>query len=271
MGKTKDLTGMRFGRLTVIQKDIEMSKKKKRSYWICQCDCGNITKPILCSLLVNGSVQSCGCLHKEISSKIIKKQNEKQWQDEEYRKMMKQVQSNNMSNLWQNEEFRQKKGDNVKEQNKQRWEDEEYSKFLKDRMKDGWNNDEAKQKKSDESKKRWQNEEYRRLHSGENHWNYNHNLTDEDRQDRRFQDGYDEWTYNVKKQYNFTCDCCGDNRGGNLVSHHLDGYDWCKERRIDVTNGVCLCESCHKEFHHIYGYGSNTKEQYEDFRANKLD
>ena len=54
-----------------------------------------------------------------------------------------------------------------------------------------------------------------------------------------------------------------------MNSHHLDGYDWCKERRIDINNGVCLCENCHKEFHKIYGYGNNTKEQYIEFKENK--
>ena len=45
--------------------------------------------------------------------------------------------------------------------------------------------------------------------------------------------------------------------------------NWCRERRIDITNGVCLCEVCHKEFHKLYGKGDNTKEQYIEFKEEK--
>ena len=69
MGKTIDLRGQRFGRLVVIDKDIEISKKKKRSYWLCQCDCGN-QKVIRHTNLTTGETISCGCYAKEISSQI---------------------------------------------------------------------------------------------------------------------------------------------------------------------------------------------------------
>ena len=114
-------------------------------------------------------------------------------------------------------------------------------------------------------KERWQQEGYREAHIGKNHPCYNHNLTEEDRQDRRLIDGYDEWIYQVKKQANFTCDICGQ-WGGDLHSHHLDAYKWNKERRLDITNGVCLCEHCHKEFHSIYGKGNNTEEDYLEYK-----
>lgn len=39
--KRIDLTGQRFGRLTVINLNEEISKQKKRSHWNCRCDCGN--------------------------------------------------------------------------------------------------------------------------------------------------------------------------------------------------------------------------------------
>ena len=116
--------------------------------------------------------------------------------------------------------------------------------------------------------KRWQDEEYREAHSGKNSTSYNHDLTEEEREQGRSIEGYNEWRNEVKEKANFTCDCCYKH-GGNMNSHHLDGYDWCKERRIDVNNGVCLCENCHKEFHKIYGYGNNTKEQYIEFKENK--
>ena len=71
MGKNSDLTNKKFGRLTVIEKDIEESKKQKRSYWRCQCECGNI-KTIRGTSLTCGDTKSCGCLFKEISSQVHK-------------------------------------------------------------------------------------------------------------------------------------------------------------------------------------------------------
>ena len=71
MGKIKDLTGKQFGRLTVIkQADDRISPSNKRIIrWLCQCECGNF-KIIDGANLSRGSTQSCGCLHREISSAI---------------------------------------------------------------------------------------------------------------------------------------------------------------------------------------------------------
>lgn len=68
-----DLTGQRTGRLTVLYLDEEMTKKKKRQYWVCQCDCGNIVTIIETALTSTRDyrppTQSCGCLQKEMTSK----------------------------------------------------------------------------------------------------------------------------------------------------------------------------------------------------------
>lgn len=59
--KIHDLTGQRFGKLTVKA----LSEVKNRSaIWKCQCDCGNITE-VLGNSLVSGGTRSCGCLIKE--------------------------------------------------------------------------------------------------------------------------------------------------------------------------------------------------------------
>lgn len=70
MSKLIDLTGQRFGRLTVIKKD-QNRKTNSGSYWICQCDCGNI-KSVKSSALRRGEIQSCGCYRTEkiMASKI---------------------------------------------------------------------------------------------------------------------------------------------------------------------------------------------------------
>lgn len=75
---------------------------------------------------------------------------------------------------------------------------------------------------------------------------------------------FKSWKKKVFKRDKYTCQCCG-NYGGKLNAHHLDGYNWCTTKRVDVANGITLCKKCHEEFHHIYGYGNNTREQYNEY------
>lgn len=56
-----DLTGMKFSRLTVIER-VESRKNKAR--FLCICDCGN-TIEVQSHALKNGNTKSCGCLRKE--------------------------------------------------------------------------------------------------------------------------------------------------------------------------------------------------------------
>lgn len=58
----KDLTGKKFGRLTVIK--LMGVGKDRYSLWFCECDCGN-TKLAHAGRLRNGTLRSCGCLHSE--------------------------------------------------------------------------------------------------------------------------------------------------------------------------------------------------------------
>lgn len=61
-GKTAaDLTGKKFGRLTVIE---FLFREGHRKYWKCVCECGNTTKS-LASNLVLGYSKSCGCSRRE--------------------------------------------------------------------------------------------------------------------------------------------------------------------------------------------------------------
>lgn len=66
MPKTEDLRGRRFGRLTVI--DISPRKDGHSSWWVCQCDCGNV-KEVRRSCLIRGFTKSCGCLNRELARK----------------------------------------------------------------------------------------------------------------------------------------------------------------------------------------------------------
>lgn len=59
-----NLIGQKFGKLTVLSRDVETPRKEKdyNFYWWCQCDCGNkITARS--NHLSAGDVKSCGCLN----------------------------------------------------------------------------------------------------------------------------------------------------------------------------------------------------------------
>lgn len=66
--KAKDLTGKRFGKLTVISK-VKKESKSERTKWLCKCDCGNTTI-VPTYRLTGGETQSCGC--KRYESKNMK-------------------------------------------------------------------------------------------------------------------------------------------------------------------------------------------------------
>lgn len=77
MIKVKDLTGMRFGRLTVVKRaeDYIEPSGRHRIKWLCKCDCGNETIVIGNNLTKKNGTKSCGCFAKENMSKIKKKYN----------------------------------------------------------------------------------------------------------------------------------------------------------------------------------------------------
>ena len=96
---------------------------------------------------------------------------------------------------------------------------------------------------------------------GEKNPNYNSNLTDEEREEKRDLLKTKLWRNSVYKRDLHTCKMCGL-VGGKLNAHHLNGYKYFKDERFDINNGVTLCESCHKEFHSTYGYKKNTLNQF---------
>lgn len=69
--KIINLEDQRFERLTVI-KDSGKRYRGEEVIWLCQCDCGNLTE-VRGYYLRSGHTKSCGCLHREISARIIKK------------------------------------------------------------------------------------------------------------------------------------------------------------------------------------------------------
>lgn len=61
-GNFKDISGQRFGKLTAIK--LSHQAKRRRTFWLCLCDCGKYTTVDL-SHLTSGHTKSCGCANIE--------------------------------------------------------------------------------------------------------------------------------------------------------------------------------------------------------------
>lgn len=84
---------------------------------------------------------------------------------------------------------------------------------------------------------------------GINHPNFNLNITEKQRFEKREYSEYWNFRKKVYERDNYTCQCCGDNKGGNLNAHHIENYSDNEKKRTDINNGITLCDKCHKKFH----------------------
>lgn len=104
--------------------------------------------------------------------------------------------------------------------------------------------------------------------SGENNKLWRYDLTKEDRENNKNRGlcpkNY-KWRTKVFIRDNYTCRCCGDNKSGKLQVHHIYSYHSHKKLRYVTTNGITLCEKCHKEFHKEFGRKHNTRKQLNKF------
>ena len=117
---------------------------------------------------------------------------------------------------------------------------------------------------SKECYSKWKSE----TQKGKNNPNWNHNLSDEERNNSRHRnriEGYNLFIVSVLKRDNYTCQITGE-RGGDLNVHHLNCFSDYKEGRMDLDNCITLSKEIHRLFHKIYGNKHNTKEQFEEFK-----
>ena len=63
---------------------------------------------------------------------------------------------------------------------------------------------------------------------------------------------YKEWRLKVFQRDNFTCQNC-HKVGGKLNAHHIKHFSKDKDNRLNVDNGITLCEDCHKLVHKLEG------------------
>ena len=94
-----DISGQRFGKLIVLNRDYQTEQQHKNNhntYWLCQCDCGNKIS-VMKSSLTMGKTISCGCYRKEIASKNLSQISSNNYIDEtnnRYGKLMVLYKSN---------------------------------------------------------------------------------------------------------------------------------------------------------------------------------
>ncbi len=69
MVKPLELKGKVFGRLKVLRRAKLASNKDGCSIWICRCSCGK-TVTIVGKHLIRGTTKSCGCLRRDVISKL---------------------------------------------------------------------------------------------------------------------------------------------------------------------------------------------------------
>lgn len=89
------------------------------------------------------------------------------------------------------------------------------------------------------------------------HWN--HTLTAEERIVGRKYPEYYEWRKLVYEKDRWTCQKCGY-KGTNIRAHHIESYNNNRELRTSLDNGITLCNKCHDDFHHQYGYNTTIEQ-----------
>lgn len=226
--KREDLTNQKFNILTLLE---YRYSKGGKAFWLCKCDCGN-EKIIAASEVKYGGTKSCGCLNHKIDDLT----------GQRFLKLLVKSLNciKNRGALWN---------------------------CLCDCG--TWCIVTAKSLKAGDTKScGCHNRFVISQKVGKNHPRWRHDLSEEDRKensDRHYSPENHAWRKKVFNRDNYTCQCCKDNKGGNLEAHHIYSWGTHKSLRYTTSNGITLCKTCHVMFHKEYGYGKNTQKQLTQF------
>ena len=234
MGKPKDYTGKRIGKLVAIEATNE--RRRGSVIWLMQCDCGNTCRVSTKHMSGKFAIKSCGCIRTGIG--------------------MKDHAGSRFGRLVAIEPTDRRQAGFVI------W------KCLCDCGNISYVNSRnlvSGGTKSCGCLGREISSEMMKAKIGPLNYLWNPEKTDAERKDDRKYKEYDEWRNAVYLRDCFTCQKCGDSTGGNLIAHHIEGYTDNLELRTEASNGITLCEKCHKNFHHTYGYNHSTRKKFDEW------
>jgi len=237
-----NLIGKRFGRLTVI----DLSHINGARYWTCKCDCG-MEKVARSDALKEGRTKSCGCIQKE----RLRLQNERNTED------LSGQRFNRLTVVC----LAEKKGrrtawlcacdcgnDIITTANSLKKGDAQSCGCIRKELVINRNHE----------------------MSGDKHPLWNPDKTLDDRISTRKYAEYYKWRFDIYKKDNFICQCCGKHGSATKINaHHLDSYARYEEKRLDINNGITLCEDCHKKFHSTFGKITKKVQLYEFLKEQK--
>jgi hypothetical protein len=83
-------SGDKVGKLRLIERFYKQTGKRKRSYWTCVCECGNMVE-VREDNLINHHTLSCGCYQKEMSSLTNSKDGNFFFDSSETRKQLRAI------------------------------------------------------------------------------------------------------------------------------------------------------------------------------------
>lgn len=81
---------------------------------------------------------------------------------------------------------------------------------------------------------------------GENHPNWNGGSSKGYKKGYRDNLAYKKWRTSVFERDGYTCQGCGIT-GVYITAHHIKSFAKYPELRLEISNGLTLCEDCHKK------------------------